>query len=67
MIHVCSLSRLHKTVEDTGAQHIVTFCTFRRSARRAHIEHGRAWQQVLNVQVGRQASKPRIQQHGRGL
>jgi len=24
MIHVCSLSRLHKTVEDTGAQHIVT-------------------------------------------
>jgi predicted protein tyrosine phosphatase len=24
MIHVCSLSRLHRTVEDTGAQHIVT-------------------------------------------
>src|SRR5262245_46776610 len=24
MIHVCSLSRLHKTVEDTGALHIVT-------------------------------------------
>jgi predicted protein tyrosine phosphatase len=24
MIHVCSLSRLHKTVEDTGAQHVVT-------------------------------------------
>jgi predicted protein tyrosine phosphatase len=24
MIHVCSLSRLHKTVEDSGAQHVVT-------------------------------------------
>ncbi len=24
MIHVCSLSRLQKTVEDTGAQHVVT-------------------------------------------
>ena len=24
MIHVCSLSRLHKTVGDTGAQHVVT-------------------------------------------
>jgi predicted protein tyrosine phosphatase len=24
MIHVCSLSRLHRTVEDTGARHVVT-------------------------------------------
>jgi predicted protein tyrosine phosphatase len=24
MIHVCSLSRLHRTVEETGARHIVT-------------------------------------------
>lgn len=24
MIHVCSLARLHETVEDTGARHIVT-------------------------------------------
>src|SRR5262245_35632973 len=24
MIHVCSLARLHKTVEDSGARHIVT-------------------------------------------
>ncbi|MGA8356882.1 MAG: protein tyrosine phosphatase, partial [Xanthobacteraceae bacterium] len=24
MIHVCSLSRLHETVEDTGARHIVS-------------------------------------------
>jgi predicted protein tyrosine phosphatase len=24
MIHVCSLARLHKTVEDTGAHHVVT-------------------------------------------
>ena len=24
MIHVCSLARLHKTVEETGARHIVT-------------------------------------------
>src|SRR5436190_14036078 len=24
MIHVCSLSRLHQTVEDTGASHVVT-------------------------------------------
>jgi len=24
MIHVCPLSRLHRTVEDTGAQHVVT-------------------------------------------
>jgi predicted protein tyrosine phosphatase len=24
MLHVCSLSRLHKIVEDTGAQHVVT-------------------------------------------
>jgi predicted protein tyrosine phosphatase len=24
MIHICSLSRLHRTVEDTGARHIVT-------------------------------------------
>ena len=24
MIHVCSLSRLHATVDETGAQHIVT-------------------------------------------
>jgi len=25
MIHVCSLARLHDTVEETGARHIVTF------------------------------------------
>jgi predicted protein tyrosine phosphatase len=25
MIHVCSLARLHATVEETGARHIVTF------------------------------------------
>src|SRR3981081_2282399 len=24
MIHVCSLARLHETVEDTGARHVVT-------------------------------------------
>src|ERR1700683_649633 len=24
MIHVCSLSRLHETVEDTGARHVVS-------------------------------------------
>jgi len=24
MIHVCSLSRLHRTVEETGARHVVT-------------------------------------------
>ena len=24
MIHVCSLARLHRTVEETGARHIVT-------------------------------------------
>ena len=24
MIHVCSLARLHDTVQDTGARHIVT-------------------------------------------
>ena len=24
MIHVCSLSRLHETIEDTGARHVVT-------------------------------------------
>lgn len=24
MIHVCSLARLHRTVEDTGARHVVT-------------------------------------------
>src|SRR5690348_1012272 len=24
MIHVCSLARLHHTVEDTGARHVVT-------------------------------------------
>ncbi|MEA3022121.1 MAG: hypothetical protein QOK01_973, partial [Alphaproteobacteria bacterium] len=24
MIHVCSLSRLHSTVKDTGARHVVT-------------------------------------------
>ena len=24
MIHVCSLARLHETVEDTGARHVVS-------------------------------------------
>ena len=24
MIHVCSLSRLHETVEETGARHVVS-------------------------------------------
>jgi predicted protein tyrosine phosphatase len=27
MIHVCSLARLHQTVEDTGARHIVSLIT----------------------------------------
>jgi len=33
MIHVCSLSRLHETVEDTGARHVVSLL-----GDEAHIE-----------------------------
>jgi predicted protein tyrosine phosphatase len=34
MIHVCSLSRLHETVEDTGARHIVSLL-----GDEARVEH----------------------------
>ena len=38
MIHVCSLSRLHATVDETGAQHIVTLLRLvDRVQRPAHI------------------------------
>jgi predicted protein tyrosine phosphatase len=34
MIHVCSLARLHATVDDTGASHIVTLLRLTDRARR---------------------------------
>src|SRR4029078_7015601 len=38
MIHVCSLSRLHATVDETGAQHIVTLLRIvDRVQRPSHI------------------------------
>ena len=39
MIHVCSLARLHATVEETGASHIVTLLrTVDRVQRPVHVE-----------------------------
>ena len=41
MIHVCSLARLYSTVEETGAQHIVTLLKIPdRVERPAHIAPG---------------------------
>src|SRR5215813_15574314 len=37
MIHVCSLARLHKTVEDTGARHVVTLLKDIDLVRRPHV------------------------------
>jgi predicted protein tyrosine phosphatase len=34
MIHVCSLARLHETVEDTGARHVVSLLTDDTPVRR---------------------------------
>src|SRR5262245_23600928 len=43
MIHVCSLARLHDTVEETGARHVVTLmrdvAMVRRPAAIAHRNH----------------------------
>ncbi len=36
MIHVCSLSRLHRTVEDTGARHVITLLKDTDLVRRPH-------------------------------
>jgi predicted protein tyrosine phosphatase len=36
MIHVCSLARLHKTVEDTGARHVVSLIGDEGSVVRPH-------------------------------
>ena len=33
MIHVCSLARLHDTVEETGARHVVTLLQGHRPGR----------------------------------
>src|SRR6266478_1740191 len=41
MIHVCSLARLHGTVEETGARHVVTLLKDIALVRRPHtIAHG---------------------------
>jgi len=48
MIHVCSLARLYSTVEETGAQHIVTLLRLTdRVERPAHIAPGNHL--ILNV------------------
>jgi predicted protein tyrosine phosphatase len=43
MIHVCSLARLHDTVDETGARHVVTLmkdvALVRRPAKIAHGDH----------------------------
>jgi predicted protein tyrosine phosphatase len=43
MIHVCSLARLHDTVDETGARHVVTLmkdvALVRRPAKIAHANH----------------------------
>lgn len=43
MIHVCSLARLHDTVDETGARHVVTLLKdvelVRRPARIPHANH----------------------------
>jgi predicted protein tyrosine phosphatase len=36
MIHVCSLARLHETVEDTGARHVVSLMGDEASVLRPH-------------------------------
>jgi predicted protein tyrosine phosphatase len=36
MIHVCSLARLHATVDETGASHIVTLLRLTDRAKRPH-------------------------------
>jgi predicted protein tyrosine phosphatase len=41
MIHVCSLARLHKTVEDTGARHVVSLIGDEANVLRPHsVEPG---------------------------
>src|SRR3984893_15309557 len=36
MIHVCSLARLHETVEDTGARHVVSLIGDEANVLRPH-------------------------------
>ncbi len=47
MIHVCSLARLHETVEDTGARHVVSLigdeARIERPCEGADVNHGTTW------------------------
>jgi predicted protein tyrosine phosphatase len=53
MIHVCSLARLHETVEDTGARHIVSLIgddtTIERPA--AVVEENHLWLRLHDISV----------------
>ena len=51
MIHVCSLARLHKTVEDTGARHIVSLITDEVTIERpaAVIEQNHLWLRLHDI------------------
>ena len=37
MIHVCSLARLHNTVDTTGARHVVTLLRDSHLVQRPHV------------------------------
>jgi predicted protein tyrosine phosphatase len=51
MIHVCSLARLRKTVEDTGARHIVSLITDEVTIERpvAVIEQNHLWLRLHDI------------------
>ncbi|MDR3421293.1 MAG: protein tyrosine phosphatase [Xanthobacteraceae bacterium] len=51
MIHVCSLARLHKTVEDTGARHVVSLITDEVRVERptAVLEENHLWLRLHDI------------------
>ena len=51
MIHVCSLARLHETVEDTGARHVVSLIDndIRIERPAAIIEENHLWLRLHDI------------------
>jgi predicted protein tyrosine phosphatase len=51
MIHVCSLARLHDTVEDTGARHIVSLLADEDRIDRPHgiVEENHLWLRLHDI------------------
>ncbi len=51
MIHVCSLARLHETVEDTGARHVVSLLADEDRIKRpsAVVEENHLWLRLHDI------------------